>query len=105
MQGTEIIECAERLARHSDSTAHYTRTFLTPAHRAAAAELAEWMAAAGMTGRTDAIGNVIGRYEAADGNAKTLLMGSHFDWGRNGGKFYGVLGTPVPIACIPELNE
>ena len=104
MQGTEIIERAERLARHSDSTAHYTRTFLTPAHRAAAAELAEWMAAAGMTVRTDAIGNVIGRYEAGDGNAKTLLMGSHFDSVRNGGKFDGVLGILVPVACIAQLN-
>ena len=104
MDGNPIIDRAERLARHSDSTEHYTRTFLTPAHRAAAAEIAEWMRAAGMAVRTDAIGNVIGRYEAAGGNAKTLLMGSHFDSVRNGGKFDGVLGILVPIACIAQLN-
>ena len=42
-----------------------TYAYLTPAHRAAQALLAEWMAAAGMDVRVDAIGNVIGRYAAA----------------------------------------
>jgi hydantoinase/carbamoylase family amidase len=105
MDGNLIVDRAERLARHSDSSEHYTRTFLTPAHRAAAAELADWMREAGMTVRTDAIGNVIGRYEAAEPGAKTLLMGSHFDSVRNGGKYDGVLGILVPIACVAHLNE
>ena len=103
MQGAEIVARAERLARHSDSAENYTRTFLTPAHRAAAEEIADWMREAGMEVRIDAIGNVIGRYEGATPEAKTLLMGSHFDSVRNGGKFDGVLGILVPIACVAEL--
>jgi allantoate deiminase len=103
MQGAEILDRVERLGRHSDSPEHYTRTFLTPAHRAAAAELADWMREAGMTVRTDPIGNVIGRYEGAVAGAKTLLLGSHFDSVRNGGKYDGVLGILVPIACVAEL--
>jgi len=104
MQGTEIVGRVARLGRHSDSPDHYTRTLFTPAHRAAAAEIAAWMGEAGMTVRTDPIGNVIGRYAGASADAKTLLMGSHFDSVRNGGKFDGVLGILVPIACVAELN-
>ena len=104
MDGNAIVERVERLGRHSDSSENYTRTFLTPAHRAAAEQIADWMRDAGMSVRTDAIGNVIGRYEGATPDAKTLLMGSHFDSVRNGGKYDGVLGILVPIACIAELH-
>jgi len=103
--GTRVVERALELARHSDSTAHYTRTLFTPAHRAAARQLAEWMREAGLAVRTDAVGNVIGRYEAKAAGAPTLLMGSHFDSVRNGGKFDGVLGILLPIACVAELHR
>lgn len=103
--GREVLDRAESLARHSDSAEHYTRTFLTPAHQAAARQLAAWMRAAGMEVRVDAIGNVIGRYAAAEGSARTLLLGSHFDSVRNGGKYDGVLGILLPIACVAELSR
>ncbi|MGZ5073820.1 MAG: M28 family peptidase, partial [Usitatibacter sp.] len=53
----------------------------------------------------DPVGSVIGRYDAADSGAKTLLMGSHFDSVRNGGAFDGVLGILAPIACVAELHR
>ncbi|HUL95735.1 MAG TPA: allantoate amidohydrolase [Usitatibacter sp.] len=102
--GREFIERAERLARHSDSPDHYTRTYLTPAHQAAAREIAAFMREAGMAVRTDAVGSVIGRYEAAAPGARTLLMGSHFDSVRNGGRFDGVMGILVPLACVAKLH-
>jgi hydantoinase/carbamoylase family amidase len=100
-QGRELVQRAAELARHSDSPDHYTRTYLTASHQAAARRLAEWMRAAGMAVRVDAVGNVIGRYEGTGGG--TLLMGSHFDSVRNGGRYDGVLGILVPIACVAEL--
>ena len=99
-----VVERALELARHSDSPDNYTRTYLTPAHQAAARQIAEWMREAGMQVRIDAVGNVIGRYDGQAG-AKTLLIGSHFDSVRNGGKFDGVLGILVPIACVAELKR
>lgn len=105
MDGPEIIARAQSLGRHSDSPEHYTRTYLTPAHQAAARQLADWMREAGMAVRVDAVGNVIGRYEGASAGAKTLLMGSHFDSVRNGGKYDGVLGILLGIACVSELNQ
>ena len=105
-QGEALVEQAARLARHSDSPAHYTRVLLTPAHRAAAREIAARMAEAGMAVRTDALGNVIGRYEGREaGGRDTLVTGSHYDSVRNGGRYDGVLGILVPIACVAELHR
>ena len=103
--GRGIVDRVQELALNSDSPQHYTRTYLTPAHRAAARAIAKWMREAGMRVREDAVGSVIGRYEASVAGAKTLLMGSHFDSVRNGGKFDGVLGILVPIACVAELHR
>ena len=105
MDGQEIIARAQALGRHSDSPEHYTRTYLTPAHQAAARVIADWMRAAGMAVRTDAVGNVIGRYEGASAGAKALLIGSHFDSVRNGGKYDGNLGILLGIACVDELHR
>ena len=101
--GREILDRVATLGRHSDSPDNYTRTYLTPAHQAAAKQIAQWMREAGMVVRVDAVGSVIGRYEGE--SPQTLLMGSHFDSVRNGGKYDGVLGILVPIACVAELHH
>ena len=103
--GREILDRAESLARHSDSPDHYTRTWLTPAHRAAAVQIGEWMRKAGMEVRTDGVGNVIGRYEGIEPGARAVVTGSHFDSVRNGGKYDGVLGILIPIACVALLHR
>ena len=105
----DVLSRAEALARHSDSPEHYTRTWLTPAHQAAARQIAAWMREAGMGVHVDAVGSVIGRYEASPPAtpspkaAQVLMIGSHFDSVRNGGKYDGVLGILLPIACVAEL--
>ncbi len=103
--GREILARAETLARHSDSPDHYTRTWLTAAHREAGRQIGKWMREAGLEVRTDGVGNVIGRFEGAVPGARAIVTGSHFDSVRNGGKFDGVLGILVPIACVGELNR
>jgi hydantoinase/carbamoylase family amidase len=103
--GRAILARADALARHSDSPDHYTRTWLTPAHRAAAGQIGDWMREAGMSVRTDGAGSVIGRYEGAAPGARAILAGSHFDSVRNGGRYDGVLGILVPIACVAELHR
>lgn len=102
--GQEIIASCERLGRHSDDPDGLTVAYLTPAHRAVAAELEEEMAAAGLTVTVDAVGNVIGRLACTRPGARTLLTGSHFDTVRNGGRFDGRLGIALPIALARHLN-
>lgn len=103
--GQRIMADAKALAAHTETAGMMTRTYLTPAHHGAAAQLAEWMCAAGMSVRRDAAGNVIGRYEGQTPNAPALLTGSHFDSVRNGGIYDGNLGILLPIACIDEWNR
>jgi hydantoinase/carbamoylase family amidase len=103
--GPRIMALADHLARWSEQEGALTVTYFSDAHRQVAAELGVLLGAAGMHVRTDAIGNVIGRYESANPNAKTLLLGSHYDTVRNGGKYDGRLGIITPLALIEHLNR
>jgi allantoate deiminase len=64
----------------------------------------EWMRAAGMDVRRDAVGNLIARYEATAPGAKTLLLGSHLDTVRDAGKYDGPLGVLVALAGVERLH-
>ena len=59
--GQRIMELADLLARWSETSDGLTCTYLSPAHRAVAAQLRDWMRQAGMTAEIDAAGNVVGR--------------------------------------------
>lgn len=96
---------ADYLAQWSEQPDALTVTYFSEAHRKVAAELGTLLQAAGMEVRTDPLGNVVGRYAAARPDAKTLLLGSHYDTVRNGGKYDGRLGILVPLALIEHLNR
>ncbi len=99
------MSLADHLAQWSEQPGALTVTYFSEAHRKVAAELDGLLRAAGMDVRTDAIGNVIGRYAAARPGAKTLLLGSHYDTVRDGGKYDGRLGILVPLALIEHLHR
>jgi allantoate deiminase/N-carbamoyl-L-amino-acid hydrolase len=102
--GPAIMDWAEQLGAISDDENGLTCAYMTPAHRRTAALLAAWMRDAGMDDvAIDAVGNVAGRYRAADPQAKTLLTGSHYDTVRNGGKYDGRLGILAPLAVVRHL--
>jgi allantoate deiminase len=63
------------------------------------------MREAGMTVREDAIGNLIGQYPAAAQSSKTFILGSHLDTVRDAGKYDGVLGVLVAVACVQRLRD
>jgi N-carbamoyl-L-amino-acid hydrolase len=107
--GNRVLDLAESLARFSDpgfaERGELTVTYLTQAHQGCAAQLTEWMRAAGFDEVTgDAVGNVVARYHAADESAPYLLTGSHFDTVRNGGRYDGRLGIVVPLMCVERLH-
>lgn len=103
--GPRIMALADYLAQWSEQPDALTVTYFSEAHRKVAAELGTLLQAAGMEVRTDPLGNVVGRYAAARPDAKTLLLGSHYDTVRNGGKYDGRLGILVPLALIEHLNR
>jgi allantoate deiminase/N-carbamoyl-L-amino-acid hydrolase len=101
--GALILAMAQRLARHSEQEDALTCTYLSPAHRATAAQLRDFMLCAGLTVTTDAIGNVIGRFEGD--SPATLLTGSHYDTVINAGKYDGRLGVLLPIVVVAGLRR
>lgn len=103
--GAEVMARLAALARSSEDPHCLTRRYLSEAHKGAAAQVLEWMAAAGMSAHLDAVGNVVGRYEAAQPGAPSLLIGSHIDTVRDAGLYDGNLGVIAAIACVQELNR
>ena len=103
--GPRILDLAARLAEWSDSDDGLSCLYLTPAHRAVAAQLADWMRQAGMTVAVDAVGNVVGRYAASDPDGKALIVGSHYDTVINAGNYDGRLGILTGLVAIEHLNR
>ena len=102
--GATVMDWCETLGGISDTDTDLTCAYLAPAHRRTAATIADWMRDAGMTVHIDAVGNVVGRYAAAQADARTLVTGSHYDTVRNGGKYDGRLGILLPVALVGQLH-
>jgi len=101
-----VARCAALgVAPFSDTAGGLYRGYLTPAYRAAQAQVAEWMVAAGMTVAHDPAANLIGRYEGADPAAPVLLIGSHLDSVRDGGCYDGPLGIMLGIEAVAALHR
>jgi len=101
----QLVTWLDQLGRISDDAGGLTRTFLSPAMRRANAQVARWMAAAGLAVREDAMGNLIGRVEGSSPRAPTLWLGSHLDTVPRAGRFDGALGVLAPIAALAELRR
>jgi allantoate deiminase len=81
------------------------RPYLTESHRKTLDLVRMWMIAAGMSVRLDPLGNLIGRYEGSEANAASLLIGSHIDTVRDGGRYDGALGVMLGIECVEQFNR
>ncbi|HEV2655058.1 MAG TPA: allantoate amidohydrolase [Ktedonobacteraceae bacterium] len=100
-----VMEWCDILGGYSEEPTCLTRPFASAMMRQANKVVATWMQDAGMTVQQDAIGNLIGRYEARSATAKTLLLGSHLDTVRDAGKYDGPLGVMIALACVRRLHQ
>ncbi len=66
--------------------------------------IASWMKEAGLETRIDNIGNVRGILNSNTENAKTFVIGSHFDTGAGSEKYDGILGVLAGINLIEHLK-
>ncbi|MBZ8139479.1 OHCU decarboxylase [Rubrivivax gelatinosus] len=108
-RGRRVWDRAEALAAFSEpphaERGELTVTYLSAAHRDCARLLARWMQDCGFDSvREDAVGNVVGVYEAATPGAPRLLTGSHYDTVRNGGRHDGRLGILVALEAVAALK-
>lgn len=109
-----VLERADTVATFSEEPGKITRPLASRSLQRATACVAGWMEEAGMTTRTDAIGNLIGRWVPAAQSASpppatepaaTLIVGSHLDSVADAGRYDGVLGILVGIALVKDLSQ
>lgn len=104
---------AQRLVNRIETIAKYgmgdnsgvTRLAYTKEYKGALDEVKNWMKQAGMKVRLDAAGNLIGRKEGNDKNAKPVVIGSHIDSVFNAGKYDGIIGVLGGIEVAMHLFE
>jgi allantoate deiminase/N-carbamoyl-L-amino-acid hydrolase len=103
--GTAIMAMADDLSRFSEDKQALTCSYLSPAHRATADRIRDFMLAAGLNVHRDAIGNVVGVLPGNRPTAKRLLTGSHYDTVTNAGRYDGRLGILIPVAVAGALRR
>lgn len=100
--GAEAERRLIAIAACSEATEGVTRLPFTPEHAAANQEIRAWMEEAGLEVHLDAAGSLVGR-KAAPAGAPTLLLGSHQDSVRNGGRYDGAMGIVLPCLALRKL--
>lgn len=96
-----VMERCDLLSKFSEEVGGICRPFGSRSMREVNDTVSGWMKAAGMSVGYDAVGNVIGRHEG--GGVRTLVLGSHLDTVRDAGKYDGILGVLVALACVETL--
>ncbi|MCO6497214.1 MAG: Zn-dependent hydrolase [Chitinophagaceae bacterium] len=104
-KATLVQKRIDSLARLTDSKKNLSRQFGTPAFVEAAKKIKEFMEEAGLETMIDSAANVRGRIATEDPEAKTLVIGSHFDTIENSGKYNGVLGVLVAITAAASIKR
>src|SRR5258706_6828413 len=97
LQPARVWDRCEQLARCSEQADGLTRVFLSGEQRAAGELTLDWMRAAGIAARLDAIGNVVRRYEGQRPRLACLILGSHLDTVRDAGQYDGMLRVGTAI--------
>ena len=107
-----VMQRCDLLATLSEEPGRITRRFASAPMHQVHEVVGSWLRAAGLSVEVDAIGNLIGRRAAddisssyANVHAKTLLLGSHLDTVRDAGKYDGILGVMIALACMERLQE
>lgn len=102
---TVLGRCDELAAISALPDGLIERTYLTVEHKAANANVAEWMAVAGLVTWQDAAGNVCGRLEGERPGLPALLLGSHLDTVPQAGRYDGILGVMIAIDVAARIRE
>jgi allantoate deiminase len=103
--GARAFATLAGINRFSDETGKITRLYLSPSHRQAAEYVKGAMEVAGLTAFIDAAGSVQGRREGASPGLPAVLIGSHIDTVRDGGRFDGNLGVVAGILAAQAIRD
>jgi len=99
---TRIMELGE-IGKNTYNGVH--RLALSNEDKQAQILVTRWMEEAGMTVSHDHFGNLIGRKEGKSPHLPVVMIGSHIDSVRNGGRFDGVIGVLAGIEIVQALSD
>ncbi|MEN5083874.1 allantoate amidohydrolase [Bosea sp. TWI1241] len=103
--GARAFAALAGLNRFSDEPGKLTRLYLSPAHRQAAEFTKGAMEVAGLTAFIDAAGSVQGRREGPRPGLPAVVIGSHIDTVRDGGRYDGNLGVIAGILAAQAIRD
>src|SRR3954471_11847101 len=81
------------------------RTTFSAAHQAARSWFLESARAAGLEAGVDSAANHSATLRSRNGQARTLLLGSHLDSVRNGGRYDGALGVVCALEVLRAVQD
>ncbi len=102
--GARAFSILDDLARFTDEPGKLTRLYLSPAHRACADHVMALMREIGLESHLDAAGSVIGRMEGCSPGLPALMIGSHIDTVKDGGRYDGNLGVVAGLIVAEALK-
>ncbi len=103
VNGARLWQRLQTLAQHgARADGGVDRPALSLIEAEAKRTLIAWAAEAGMTARTDALGNLFLRREGRE-DLPPLLIGSHIDSQPTGGKYDGAYGVLAALEAVPEV--
>ncbi len=97
----DILKIAEFV---SPDESGYTRISFSKEDKAARNHIIQVMEQAGLHVRLDTAGNIIGRRDGA-GERPAIMVGSHLDTVKGGGKFDGIAGVVAAIEMVRRFRD
>jgi allantoate deiminase len=82
-----------------------TRTLYSQPWKEAQQALKGWMEEVGLLTNYDAVGNLFGRLPSSNLTAPTILIGSHVDTVKSGGKYDGAYGIIAGVLALLHLKK
>ena len=104
-QQSYIERCVNELAEITEQDSPYTRLVFSQEFDKAREWLRFEFEKLDLTGRTDNAGNLIGSYRSGELTDKKVMIGSHLDTVKSGGRFDGVAGIVASLAILKEFRE
>lgn len=100
--GQEAQHRLSKIAQCSTAGPGVTRLPYTPEHARALEHISDWMRQAGLTPRLDAAATLVGS-SASAANGPAVLIGSHQDSVREGGRYDGIMGVLIGCLALERL--
>lgn len=104
-RANKVLNRINELAAISEEEGCITRTYGTKAFIDGRNKVEQWMKEAGLRTFTDTIGNIRGRLESANKQARTFVIASHIDTIINAGKFDGPLGVLLGLDLLDRIKR